>query len=541
MTTSASPVRAALQSIVAGWTVYTAAASLSVYVIGYLSVRFQLAALGLASDLQLIDERYLFEGAKVAVYYLCAAPVAALLVLPIALVLWGITRISHVSDGQPGRHRTRSTFLIAAALVISTLAIQLTMRHCFRYDNLLLRESLPAPAWLTRTLLSTDETVLQFYLAGLLVVTLLCALPLLLVRNWDSVPPAGRVLAAVLGVFVVVQAVLLPINHGILVGTRWFARLADDPLTAPGAARWLVWEGKEQITVLRVDAAGRRLTAHARKEFGDLTITGYDPLAVVRSHVPVTEAIQPPPARTPSPDDAPVQRAATDSSARPTPPAPPRLPSTVQLFWKELVVTLGLDTSAGRQRAGPALPEPVNGDLAIISSTGGPARVLTSGGGFRSPIFSHDGNSLLALRGDTIIKLDISSGELQVLAESKRIRKLVAIDPRDPNACYAIVDESDGGVSGAAIDTSTGTVSLVAPADIDEDALAWLRAEDRGSQLRISVRQESNAVLPNKWTDLWAQSGSDPPRRLTTGNGRSSRQPALSPDGRQIAFVRSGG
>ncbi|HEX9734323.1 MAG TPA: hypothetical protein VGG06_20315, partial [Thermoanaerobaculia bacterium] len=52
-----------VKALAAGWTAALAAALALLYVAGYLSLRFQLDALGVAADLNVVDERYLFEGA----------------------------------------------------------------------------------------------------------------------------------------------------------------------------------------------------------------------------------------------------------------------------------------------------------------------------------------------------------------------------------------------------------------------------------------------------------------------------------------------
>lgn len=56
-----------VKALAAGWTAALAAVVALLYVAGYLSLRFQLDALGVAADLDVVDERHLFEGAHVGV------------------------------------------------------------------------------------------------------------------------------------------------------------------------------------------------------------------------------------------------------------------------------------------------------------------------------------------------------------------------------------------------------------------------------------------------------------------------------------------
>lgn len=81
-----------LGKLVAKWSVVTAIASFGVYVLGYLALRFQLTALGIGTDLELVDERYLFEGAKFLVYLVATIPLVVLIVAPLVLLGWLLNR-----------------------------------------------------------------------------------------------------------------------------------------------------------------------------------------------------------------------------------------------------------------------------------------------------------------------------------------------------------------------------------------------------------------------------------------------------------------
>jgi hypothetical protein len=50
------------------WASVTALGGFAVYFLGYLIVRFHLTVFGIGTDLSVVDERYLFAGAKFLVY-----------------------------------------------------------------------------------------------------------------------------------------------------------------------------------------------------------------------------------------------------------------------------------------------------------------------------------------------------------------------------------------------------------------------------------------------------------------------------------------
>jgi len=54
------------------WTAYAALGSVVLYLLGYLALRFHLTVLGIGTDLSVLDERYLFAGAKFLVYLVSA-------------------------------------------------------------------------------------------------------------------------------------------------------------------------------------------------------------------------------------------------------------------------------------------------------------------------------------------------------------------------------------------------------------------------------------------------------------------------------------
>jgi hypothetical protein len=63
-----------VKTLAVDWTAYAALGSFVLYLLGYLTLRFHLTALGIGSDLSVLDERYLFAGAKFLVYLVSPSP-----------------------------------------------------------------------------------------------------------------------------------------------------------------------------------------------------------------------------------------------------------------------------------------------------------------------------------------------------------------------------------------------------------------------------------------------------------------------------------
>ncbi len=74
--------------------------------------------------------------------------------------------------------------------------------------------------------------------------------------------------------------------------------------------------------------------------------------------------------------------------------------------------------------------------------------------------------------------------------------------------------------------------------------LAQVRGQERVyGDASVYVKTESKAGLSRtiEWTDVYLRRGNAPPQNVSACDGVNCGQPALSPDGRRVAFVKSGG
>src|SRR5882724_7534379 len=136
---------AGVSTLGGNWTKYSVVGSFVLYVFGYLAVRFHLTAIGIGTDLGVLDEHYLFTGARFLVYLVSAVPILLLVLMPVVAVLWGLARLGPsfalAVRSLPGRRPAAvAWFGVAVAVVM----IQFVMRQCFLLNNLLLARNLPA-------------------------------------------------------------------------------------------------------------------------------------------------------------------------------------------------------------------------------------------------------------------------------------------------------------------------------------------------------------------------------------------------------------
>jgi hypothetical protein len=268
------------KSYAASWAGYSAFCSFLLYLLGYLVTRFELTMLGVARNLDVLEERYFFAGAKFVVYLLATVPSLLLLLLVPAAIVCLVWRL------LPAQLRSRfqgirpSTFYVTG-IIFSILVIQFVARQCFVFNNLLLARTLPGPAWLQAVLLDDQDQVASLFFAGLVGATAITATCLVAGDKRSPEPEQGGWLAQLLALLLVLQALLLPINYSILIAHKSFPRLAETQAT-PERRTWLIWENNNQATLFVLPAASiderALITVDAKKLDAEKQIVAYDPL-----------------------------------------------------------------------------------------------------------------------------------------------------------------------------------------------------------------------------------------------------------------------
>jgi hypothetical protein len=262
------------------WAKFSVVGSFLLYVVGYLALRFHLTAMGVATDLAVLDERYLFTGARFLVYTVSSVPNIVLVALPFAL-LWAVLRrvLPEARTSAAADWLRRPQRLALIGILFSVFMIQVVMRQCFLFNDLLLAQALPPePAWLVALLL--DDRLMPVYFSLLVAacaVTLALLWPLL---ADGGLAPAMQRARALLGFLAAVQILLLPVNYGVLIADKSLARVvaAGARVLAPGESAWLVWEGKDGVTFLLRSADGQRRTllTQPRAQAASIEVLGFE-------------------------------------------------------------------------------------------------------------------------------------------------------------------------------------------------------------------------------------------------------------------------
>lgn len=288
-----------LKMVAGGGPIYFTLGSFVFYLLGYLCVRFHLTTLGIGTDLTVLDERYLFAGAKFLVYLFSTVATVLLFVILLALIpglvylAWRYARggrggrpvvyADGVAPASAERRTGKAVAALVAGMVISVVSIQFVMKQCFVFSNLLLAEELPWTALnLKELLLEEGDNHRALYFVGLVALTALACVLLLYANEGLEPNPTSKFLLALFAFLVGVQFLLLPVNYGVFIMEKETPRVASLGGQLPLAEKheaWLVWEGHEGTTFLvRDPEGGRTLVTVPKKDVSKTEIIGYDPI-----------------------------------------------------------------------------------------------------------------------------------------------------------------------------------------------------------------------------------------------------------------------
>jgi hypothetical protein len=209
-----------------------------------------------------------------------------------------------------------------------------------------------------------------------------------------------------------------------------------------------------------------------------------------------------------------------------------------ETFWHKVMRVLGVSATPGSLRSPDG---EFSGDIWIVTPSTNPIkRQITTSGSYRSPVFDFDGRSLLALRGDSLVRVTIASGEATEIRSVEAVEKLIGFNRDELDQLLIIANGSPRFLS-----VAKGQQTPILYGASLRDDLAMLNhlrdwARDYGDA-RLYVNTERKPALGGdiEWTDVYWKHSSASPVNVTECDGVLCGQPSLSLDGKNVAYIRA--
>jgi hypothetical protein len=196
-------------------------------------------------------------------------------------------------------------------------------------------------------------------------------------------------------------------------------------------------------------------------------------------------------------------------------------------------------TAAPSQLRGPG-EAIAPGNIWIAPVEGGAPKALTLDGGYTSPIFSGDGR-VYALRGDTLVRLPQETGAGVTVHKAPKVLKLVGFDGANADELVVLVDAAGGSSPLGVLSLRSGRITPL-PVDASSDEqrrmLAQIRSQER-TYATVNVYMGGDGRGTSRTTNVYVRRGDAAPRNISACKGVTCVQPALSPDGRSVVFIKA--
>lgn len=188
--------------------------------------------------------------------------------------------------------------------------------------------------------------------------------------------------------------------------------------------------------------------------------------------------------------------------------------------------------------------DPGPGDIWIADLPEQKPVALTTGGGYRWPVFEPGGGAVIALRGGAVVRVPLAGGPQRVLHPAGRVGKLVGFDRKDGSKVLVLLVADDGSVVPGEFHLATGKASGFQEGRKDLNLMAHLESQQRvyGKAVVFSKAMSDTTIsgAQIEWTDVHYADGQSAARNVSRCKPVNCNQPSLSPDGLKVAFIKAG-
>ncbi len=213
-------------------------------------------------------------------------------------------------------------------------------------------------------------------------------------------------------------------------------------------------------------------------------------------------------------------------------------------FTDKVLKFLGISDNPGTLK-GPG-DEVTSGEVWLADLQASTTRPLTSGDGYRSPIFLSGGSQVLALHDTDVVQVPVAGGQARKLYSVDGILKLVGNSSADAGTVLILLrGESDSRPRVGLLTVATGAVTPVPYDPGSSQDLQMLEGIEGWSRSygdrHIYVKRQSKKALSGtvEWSDVFLEVGNQTPVDASQCEGVNCGQPSLSENGRQLVFIKA--
>jgi len=182
------------------------------------------------------------------------------------------------------------------------------------------------------------------------------------------------------------------------------------------------------------------------------------------------------------------------------------------------------------------------GKVWIADLEGGAFTSLTTDSGYRWPVYERNGQAVVALKGDSLLRIPVTKGKVEVQHKIPGVEKLVGFDREDSDKLLVVLNKDTAPL--AFLSLKTGNLTPLPYDSRSSDyrrLLSHIKGEERVyGTVRVYVKAESKQGMEGEvvWDEVYLQQGESEPRKVSNGDGVDCNQPSLSPDGKAVVYIK---
>lgn len=514
-----------LGKVIKDWTTYTAVGGFLLYLFGYLALRFHITALGVNTDLGVLDEQYLFAGAHFVVYVASVLPWLAL----VALVILALGRFMVPKLAAAQALRKPAVLLWWSSI----LAIGLFpfLNRCFAMSNIPLA-GIPADLGFLSGVLKNGDLRQTAFLIGLLLAAGAVCGPVIAASRMAAT--AGhRTLFGIAVVLAALTALMVPVNFGTLIlpyPADQTSSVGKVALTE-GQKAWVIWRGKDWVTYLVRSPQGQSVVDVPVKSLERVDVVKTDSLidllAAGGRHEESGNA-----GATSNTDVKDTTRQTADTKSVDTKSADTKHRDTAKtVSWLDAAASfLGVERTP-RELKGQG--ETASGELWISPASGSKPVQIGSASNLRSPIFQPGGKAIYALQDDSLVRVTRPDGKVAVLGKYPGVIKLVGFRAAPPQRMLTIFGAGENVVTLALLRDTGGSAEILAGKLSTADMMV--------KSLLLWERRYGDVFVTPTGRDINVTGATTYPKNISRCGPDLCSQPSYSVDTEEVVYVRTRG